>query len=108
MSLSAAMNSAVSGMAAQQNRLATTANNVANALTPGYNRLDTRLTTGPAGGVSASVSPSSSPVFGDGSNVDLGEEMLSLTETEIAFKANAAVFETGADLWDVLNTIVKD
>jgi hypothetical protein len=40
--------------------------------------------------------------------VDLATEMLELTEAELGYKANAAVFEAGADLWDLLATIKRD
>ena len=39
---------------------------------------------------------------------DPAMEMLDLVSAEIGFRANAAVFETGADLWDVLATIKRD
>jgi hypothetical protein len=35
-------------------------------------------------------------------------DMLDIVSAEIGFRANAAVFETGADLWDVLATIKRD
>lgn len=35
-------------------------------------------------------------------------DMLDIVSAEIGFHANAAVFETGADLWDVLATIKRD
>lgn len=101
MSLSAVMGISLSGMQAQQTRATATANNVANAMTPGYGRLDTEFSTQDGGGVSASVSET-------GTNVDLAQEALSLVETEIAFKANASVWETGADMWDVLMSIKRD
>ncbi|SMC81823.1 flagellar basal body protein [Rhizobium sp. RU36D] len=102
MSLSIAMTNAVSGMQAGATRSAATANNVANALTPGYARQQVNLSTAPGGGVSASVSQD------QGAPVDLGQEMFDLLETSTTFKANAAVFETGADMWDVLMTMVRD
>lgn len=34
--------------------------------------------------------------------------MLDLSTIEHEFAANASVFETGADMWDVLATIVRD
>jgi flagellar basal-body rod protein FlgC len=58
--------------------------------------------------VTASVAPSDDTTFNDTSNVDLASEMLSLVEAEIGFKANAAVWETGADIWDVLLSIKRD
>lgn len=108
MSLSAVMGISLSGMQAQQTRATATANNIANAMTPGYDRLQTRLSTAAGGGVQASVSPSGDATVDDGSNVDLRQEALSLIESEIAFKANASVWETGADMWDVLMSIKRD
>ena len=35
-------------------------------------------------------------------------DMLDLVSADIGFRANAAVFETGADLWEVLATIKRD
>lgn len=34
--------------------------------------------------------------------------MLDMVSAEIGFRTNAAVFETGADLWEVLATIRRD
>lgn len=103
MSISAITSNALSGMQAQTRSLAATANNVANASTAGYARLETSFSSSAAGGVTASVSPSA-----DGQNVDLANEMLDSISAEIGFKANAVVFETGADMWDMLLTIKRD
>ena len=108
MSISAVMGIALSGMQAQQTRLSATANNVANALTPTYDRLETQFSSTESGGVSTSVTSSGDQSSADSSNVDLASEMMSLVEAEIGFKANAAAFETGADLWDVLLSIKRD
>ena len=108
MSLSAVMAISLSGMQAQQTRAAATASNIANAMTPRYDRLDTNLSSEDAGGVRASVSPSGAAISDEGSNVDLAQEMVSLIESEIGFKANASAFETGADMWDVLLSIKRD
>lgn len=108
MGISAIMGIAVSGMQAQTTRLSATANNVANALTPGYDRAVTSFSARPSGGVSASVSPSGEPTLPGSSNVDLASEMLDAIGAELSFKANASVFETGADMWDVLMSIKRD
>ena len=108
MSIAAITGIALSGMQAQQTRVAATASNIANAMTPSYDRRETTFTSAPSGGVSATVRPSGDADLGDGSNVDLAAEMLSLIQGEIGFKANAAAWETGAELWDVLKTIVRD
>ena len=39
---------------------------------------------------------------------DLATDLMDLVSAEIGFRANAAVFETGADLWEVLATIKRD
>ena len=39
---------------------------------------------------------------------DLATDLTDLVSAEIGFRANAAVFETGADLWEVLATIKRD
>jgi flagellar basal-body rod protein FlgC len=103
MSISAITSNALSGMQAYSRSLAGTANNVANVSTPGYARLETSFSSSATGGVSASVNPSA-----DGQNVDLANEILDSISAEIGFKANAVVFETGADMWDMLLTIKRD
>lgn len=108
MSISAIMNTALSGMQAQTTRVSAVANNVANALTPGYDRAVTSFSTRPIGGVSASVSPAGEPPLPGSSNVDLGSEMLEAIGAGLSFKANASAFETGADMWDVLMSIKRD
>ncbi|WP_416796822.1 flagellar basal body rod protein [Ciceribacter azotifigens] len=80
MGISAIMSIAVSGMQANTGSLAASARNVANVATS----------------------------LPDTSDVDLGQEMLDTIQAEIGFKANAAVFETGADMWDVLMSIKRD
>ncbi|CDN54215.1 Flagellar basal body rod protein [Neorhizobium galegae bv. officinalis bv. officinalis str. HAMBI 1141] len=106
MGLSAVMNIAVSGMQAQARRLATAANNIANASTPGYNRLDTQVSSLPnSGGVTTTVTPSTFP---ESSNVDMASEMLDAFTSAQGFAANAAAFETGADMWAVLMSIKRD
>ena len=108
MSISSVIGIALSGMQAQQSRTAATASNIANALTPRYDRLETQFSTTRSAGVSASVAEAGMPRLDDASKVDLASEMLSLVEAENSFKANAAVWETGADLWDVLMAIKRD
>ncbi len=39
---------------------------------------------------------------------DLAAGMMDIVSAGIGFRANAAVFETGADLWEVLATIKRD
>jgi flagellar basal-body rod protein FlgC len=109
MSISAVMGIAVSGMQAQTKRLSAAANNIANIDTPGYDRLTTTLSSVPAsGGVSATVSPSTPATLPGSSNIDMASEMLDVIGAQQSFAANAAVFEAGADMWDVLMSIKRD
>jgi flagellar hook protein FlgE len=102
MGLSGIMNIAMSGMLASTNRLGATAQNVANMDTPGYRRMNASSSTADGGGVITTVTE------GGSSDVDLGTEMLDMMEAETSYKANASVFEAGADMWDVLMTINRD
>jgi flagellar basal-body rod protein FlgC len=88
-------------MLAQTTRASAVANNVANASTPGYGRLNTSFQSFEPSGVRASVSATDQ-------GVGFATELTDLIETEQSYKANAAVFETGADLWDVLMSIKRD
>lgn len=106
--ISAAMNTALSGMLAQQERAASTANNVANALTPGYDRLVTSTKSNAGGGVTASTAKSGTGTSPDSSNVDLAQEAVDMIETTVAYKASVSVFEAGADMWEALSTMVRD
>ncbi|MGR6430859.1 flagellar basal body rod protein FlgC [Rhizobium sp. PAMB 3174] len=107
MGLSGVMNVAMSGMLASTNRLGATAQNVANMDTPGYRRMNASSSTTEGGGVITTVTESDA-AKGGSSNVDLGTEMLDMMEAETSYKANASVFEAGADMWDVLLTINRD
>ncbi|OLP43422.1 flagellar basal body rod C-terminal domain-containing protein [Rhizobium oryziradicis] len=109
MSISGITNTATLGMLAQQKRVANIASNVANVDTPGYRRLNTNLNATTPAGVSVTTTVSETPKAApDTSNVDLLDEMTGLIGSEHAFAANAKVFETGADMWDMLMSIKKD
>ncbi|WP_417433511.1 flagellar basal body rod protein [Hoeflea sp.] len=86
MSLSSVMNTALSGMQTEQNRLLTAAGNIAGS-----------------GPMSETGSASDTDA-----EIDLANELLNLRQAEIGYKANALVLEAGADLWDVLMTIKRD
>ncbi|MDF0699825.1 flagellar basal body rod C-terminal domain-containing protein [Rhizobium sp. MC63] len=101
MSISGITNIALSGMRAQTTRIGAIANNVANGSTSDYARLNTSLTTVASAGVQATVSPTAS-------DVDPATELTDLIEAEQAYKANAVVFETGADMWEMLMSIKRD
>ncbi|EJC79436.1 flagellar basal body rod protein [Rhizobium leguminosarum bv. trifolii WSM2297] len=101
MSISGIAGTALSGMRAQTTRIGAIAGNVANSSTPGYNRLNTSLSSVASGGVEAIVSPTAS-------EVDPATELTDLIEAEQSYKANAVVFETGADMWEMLMSIKRD
>lgn len=82
MTISSMMNIALSGMRSEQTRMLTTANTIANS--------------GPGAATETDA------------EIDLANELLTVRQAEIGFKANALVFEAGADLWDVLMTIKRD
>ncbi|HWT57377.1 MAG TPA: flagellar basal body rod C-terminal domain-containing protein [Rhizobium sp.] len=101
MSISGITSIALSGIRAQTTRIGTIANNVANGSTSGYARLNTSLTSVATGGVQATVTPTTS-------DVDPATELTDLIEAEQSYKANAVVFETGADMWEMLMSIKRD
>lgn len=42
------------------------------------------------------------------SDIDPATELADLIEAEQSYKANAVVFETGADMWEMLMSIKRD
>ncbi|MDM9628184.1 flagellar basal body rod C-terminal domain-containing protein [Rhizobium sp. S152] len=91
MNVSAVMNTALSGMRAQTRRFADVATNVANATTPGYTRVD-----------------SARPGVETGQPMDITAEMTDMIEAKQAYQANAVMFETGADFWELLRSVKRD
>jgi flagellar basal-body rod protein FlgC len=88
-------------MQAQTTRFGAIADNVANISTSGYARLNTSLTSVDPAGVRAVVSQTDQPV-------DPATELTDMIEAELSYKANAVVFETGADMWEMLMSIKRD
>ncbi|MBB4278300.1 flagellar basal body protein [Rhizobium mongolense] len=91
MNVSSVMNAALSGMRTQTNKVSAIASNVANISTPGNGRTDPDTLTAD-----------------EGQSVDPAMELTGLIQAEQSFKANAVVFETGADMWDLLMSIKRD
>lgn len=108
MSVSTIMNTAASGMLAQGTQLGAIANNIANMQTPGYGRQVTDFSSMAPGGVQATVTQAAPPSVPGMSDVDPTTEITGMMEAQTAFDANAAAFETGADLWQVLASIKRD
>lgn len=88
MGLSSVAAIAFSAMQAQSNNLSATADNIANVDSAGY------VPQGDA-------QPAGEPV-------DLASQVIEMTEEELSYRASAAAFETGADLWDILNVVTRD
>ena len=91
---------ALSGFHAQAVRLSALANSVVNSDNENHQQLDTEFHAG-QGGVEAHVRATEN-------HTDLASDMQELSEAEIAYKANAAAFDAGADLWAVLSLIQRD
>ncbi|MBY5410306.1 flagellar basal body rod protein [Rhizobium leguminosarum] len=101
MSIPGITSTALSGMRAQTTGVGAIANNIANSSTPGYARLNTSLTSVVSGSVQAVINPTAS-------DVDPATELTDLIEAEQSYKANTVVFETGADMWEMLMSIKRD
>lgn len=101
MDLSSVTSIALSGMQAQTARLSASADNLANSNRPDHSRMQADTETRASGGVTVAMRSGS----GD---IDPAEEMRSMLEAGQLFAANAAAFESGADLWDMLRTVKRD
>ncbi len=102
MTIGSILSIAAGGLTARDRQLAAIASNVANSDTPGYRPLQTSFTALETGGVEANVREG-----GQGTD-DLAAAMTGLVEARLGFAANAAVFETGASLWDMLRLVRHD
>ena len=91
MGLSSVASIALQSLREQAQNLESTAGNIANAESGVYRPQD-------------DYASASEP--GDGN--DLATEMLNLSEEEVAYRANAEVFEAGADLWQILGVVTRD
>lgn len=99
------INTALSGVTAHQRKVDTAAHNLANVSTDGFQKSRVELQEQP-GGVQATAQPVTTPGPQRpdptdpgappvaGSNVDLGEEMVSLLTGERGFEANLKTLET--------------
>lgn len=86
-----ALGTAVSGLSASQLGLDVSADNVANADTPGHLAARVQRTAQPEGGVAASVAP------GPG-QTDLATESVAQVTESIAYAANARVVDVSTQL----------
>lgn len=126
MALVGIMQIGMSGMKAQTNRLAAAADNVANAGTPGHQRVSIQTTSmvlpnTPGhhipGGVKTNifqalpqqegVAENGEPQVLGNSNVDLATEMTDAMEAEHLYAANAQVLHTGSKLLGLLLDLKK-
>jgi flagellar hook protein FlgE len=82
------ISTALSGMNAASLRLDTSANNVANSLTPGYKRQTTEQQATPGGGVATTVTQA------DAEGESLAEDLVTQIDASYQFKANLKVLQT--------------
>ena len=85
-----------SGMHAAQAQLSVSANNIANSMTPGYQRQDVVQQADPAGGVSVSTVRSS------GEQEALVQDVVQQLQAKNAFLANLAVFRSNDQMMGLL------
>ena len=84
MALSSVATIALQGLRERAQNLESTANDIANA------------------------EPDTPSQQGEYEGADMATGMLGLSEEEAAYRANAAVFEAGADLWQILGVVTRD
>lgn len=91
--------SGISGLRATQTQLDVTSNNIANAMTPGFQQKTANLQDIASGGVKvASITPSvPNSVEGLENNVDLATQMVNLKQEEIMYSFNAKTIKTQSD-----------
>jgi flagellar basal-body rod protein FlgC len=104
-----ALNTALTGLSAASAQLALTANNLANADTPGYRSQHASLTALPnTDGVQLShISQDPSPTTPDSSNVDLVRETVDLTKEKLLYTANAKVVAVADHLTGTLLNVLS-
>lgn len=116
--VSGVLNSAVSGLNVNAQRVAASADNISNASTPDYKRVEIKAQTlavqqtstsrYSAGGVQASVRKIADlgPGFGAANNaVDVGTEFVKLINAETAYSAGVKVIEAGDEMSKTLMNI---
>jgi len=91
MGLSSVASIALQSLREQAQNLESTANNIANADSGAYRQ-------------QGEYTPASQQDEGG----DIATEILNLTEEEAAYRANASVFEAGADLWEILGVVTRE
>ena len=105
---------AASGLQASQYESAVSANNIANADTPGYKAQRADLVDLSGGGVAVAgttTDPTPVPTLPDGSqgsNVDLANEVVNTLQARILYTANAIVFRTGDQMYGTLLNILDN
>jgi flagellar basal-body rod protein FlgC len=105
---------ASSGLLAAQYELAVSANNIANADTPGYKAQRADLVDISGGGVAVAgttADPAPGPILPDGSqgsNVDLASEVVNTIQASTLYTANAVVFRTADQMYGTLLNMVDN
>jgi flagellar hook protein FlgE len=107
------MQIAFSGLNAAENRLAVSANNVANALTPGFQPSSPATTAAVGGGVQVNASPTPGDGTRDGSyllqlsKTDLVQETTSQILAVTSFRANLKTLEAADQMTGALLDVIS-
>lgn len=104
------LGTALSGLLANSRSIATSANNIANLRSDGFQAERTVLTSAENGGVQTSQVAAGNPngdiSLGGISNVSLSDEAINIIQSEAGFRANLAVIETQDELSGTLLDIL--
>ena len=113
--MSLSINPSISALRALSTKQSVTANNIANSETKEFKKSTTILEENLNGSVSAKPQPVNTPgtminqpdgSLEEMSNVDLGQEVISMIPTKHAYEANLKALKTSADMEEtVLNLI---
>jgi flagellar basal body rod protein FlgG len=108
-SISNAISIAASGMNAADALLNATANNIANADTPGYQDEGADLEPLEGGGVGVdTLDLSDVPNTSGGSNINLAQQMTNLSSAQFLYNANAAVISITNQMYGNLIDVIDN
>ena len=113
--MSLTINSSISALRALSTKQSVTANNIANSETKEFKKSTTILEENLNGSVSAKVQPVNTPgtminqpdgSLEEMSNVDLGQEVISMIPTKHAYEANLKALKTSADMEETVLDLI--
>ena len=113
--MSLTINSSISALRALSTKQSVTANNIANSETAGFKKSTTILEAETNGSVSAKTQPVNTPgtminqpdgSLEEMSNVDLGQEVVSMIPTKHAYEANLKALKTRTEMEDTVLDLI--